>query len=63
MLKDIDIIARTGHPKESMTNPSLIVGHSFKNDCAIFVSFELSMPCCGSILPTAVHAIDGTKHT
>jgi hypothetical protein len=58
MLKDNDIIARIGHPKKYMPNPSFIVGDGFKNDCAIFfVAFGLSMPCCRTILPTPMHAI------
>jgi hypothetical protein len=31
-LKNIDDIARTGHSEESMANPSLVIGHGFKDN-------------------------------
>src|SRR3954470_22002717 len=47
-----------------MPNPSLVVGHRFKDDSGIlFLPFELSMPCRRTILPTPMHTIYGAKHS
>jgi hypothetical protein len=47
----------------SMPNPKFVVSYNFKDYGGIlFVAFEL-MPCGGIILPTSMHAIDGTKRT
>jgi hypothetical protein len=58
-LENVDVITSTGHSKELMPNPSLIINHRFKDYSGmIFMAFELSMSWYKTFLPTPRHAIN-----
>ena len=59
-----DVIQRSWNSEKSMPNPSLLIGHHFKDySGTFFLAMELSMPSLRSVPPTPMHTIYWAKHT
>jgi hypothetical protein len=58
-LESIDAIARTGHSSKACHIHVSYIGHCLNYDSWILlVPSKLSMPCCRTVLPPPIHAIN-----